>query len=294
MKDFQSLINYTLDKKKLQLKDEVYFKNNPLLEIQSFINDEEDDTTVSLSLDFLSSWYHFEFITLSVNNNKPELSNLQLATFYGIEANKWDFFLGRKFEAYAEAIQFHKAIKHMAQALVLGWDKLAIDYGKLLLKMLYGKQYKGWHSAYKHPWFMLEVFCKWQKIDLNYDKLNYPQDMNLYKRVLEHWNTNDVELIQELVNNLVDYHIAQSDEDEYKDKTPDFPSSDYFIYPIEIIFWLNIRERLELPVYNPDNELMKMPLNTWHNLQTEIPKIDLIDDSKTKLMKDYPDITFDI
>lgn len=101
-----------------------------------------------------------------------------------------------------------------------------------------------------------------------------------------------------------------SDENEHKDHTPDFPSSDYFIYPVEILLWLNIRERMGLAEYiadnellkmpinnsldplniNPvaDNDLMKMPINNWHTQQVAVPVIGLVEQAKMKLQSEYP------
>ncbi|KGN91079.1 hypothetical protein HQ45_00820, partial [Porphyromonas crevioricanis] len=80
-----------------------------------------------------------------------EENSFSISTYIAIEANNWYFSLGKIFGRYKRSIEFHKAIKHMAQALLLGWDELAINYGRLLIRMLYGKQYEGWHPAYKHP-----------------------------------------------------------------------------------------------------------------------------------------------
>jgi hypothetical protein len=294
MQLLKTLEKYTLDKKKYQLDKKDYFETTPIQEIRSFIQSNEDDTSVSLAFDFISTWYHADFIFSSLKNGNVQYEKNAISTCYAIESNNWDYFLGKKYPSYDEAMQFHEAIKHMSRALLLGWDKTGIQYGKLLLKMLYGKQYKGWHPAYKHPWFMLEIFCKWQHIQLDYTKLNYPEDMGIYQDVINNWDTGNPSLLSQLVNKMVEFHIEESDENEYENRTPDFPSSDYFIYAIEILLWLNIRERMGLPDYLPDNELMKMPINNWHTQKTEIPVIGLIESAKSKLLKDYPGIEFEI
>jgi hypothetical protein len=118
--------------------------------------------------------------------------------------------------------------------------------------------------------------------------------MGIYQDVIDNWNTENPDLLSRLVNEMSSYHIAQSDEYEYKDRTPDFPSSDYFIYAIEILLWLNIRYRMGLPDYTTNNELMELPINNWHTQRTAIPEIKLIEKAKTKLLKDYPGIEFEI
>ena len=64
---------------------------------------------------------------------------------------------------------------------------------------------------------MLEIFCKWQKIELDYSKLNYPKDMGVYIEALKCWDTTDTTLLAKIINDLTDFHIAESDENEYED-----------------------------------------------------------------------------
>lgn len=298
MKTIKSLAEYTHSKKEYQISKENYFYTEPMCDINKFINGENSIAGIGLALDFLSSWYHYNYIySFAFKQNEyliVEENSFSISTYIAIEANNWYFSLGKNFERYKRSIEFHKAIKHMAQALLLGWDELAVKYGHLLIKMLYGKQYEGWHPAYKHPWFMLEIFCKWQKIELDYSKLNYPKDMGVYIEALKCWDTTDTTLLAKIINDLTDFHIAESDENEYEDRTPDFPSSDYFIFPIEMLLWLNIRQRIGLPDYTPDNELMNMPINNWHTQQTEIPRIEIIERAKQKLLQDCPEISFEL
>jgi hypothetical protein len=294
MQSLKDLEKYTLSKKQHQLGKKDYFFTDSLKRIQDYVSNQGKLASIFTAMEFLSNWYHFNFIYYFLGNNKLSLNDLISSTIYGLETNNVHYFLGKKIETYDEAILFHEAIKHMSQALLLGWDTLAIRYGNLLIKMLYGKQYKGWHPACKHPWFMLEIFCKWQNIQLDYTKLNYPEDMGIYQDVIDNWNTENPDLLSRLVNEMSNYHIAQSDEYEYEDRTPDFPSSDYFIYAIEILLWLNIRYRMGLPDYTTNNELMELPINNWHTQRTAIPEIELIEKAKTKLLKDYPGIEFEI
>lgn len=294
MDNLSTSIEYTERKKKEQITKLESHYSKSIQEIKEFLDQKKSAVAVTSGFEYLSIWYQWNYINTFLDADTVDYEMLASATIYGIESNNVRYFLGKKVETYKQSIQFHKAIKHVAQALLLGWESLAIDYGRLLIKMLYGKQYNGWHPAYKHPWFMLEIFCKWQGIKLDYSKLNYPDDMGPYKKVLENWNTNDMSLVSDLVNQMSTFHIEQSDEDEYKDKTPDFPSSDYFIYAIEILFWLNIRKKIGLPDYSSDNELIKMPINNWNTQNIKVPQIELIQKAKSKLLYDYPGIEFEL
>lgn len=290
----KKLLDYTGKKKKYQIEKLEGHYTDSIQNITDYLDGKKSAVGVTSGFKYLSVWYHWNFINDFVTTGNFNKNHLKKATLFGIESNNVRFFLGKKVETYHQAIPFEKAIKHLAQAFLLGWDELGFQYGNLLLKMLYGKQYKGGHPAYLHPWFLLEIFCKWQNISLDYSKLNAPKDMKIYSEILANWDTQDTDLLQKMVQQLVDFHIAQSDEDEYEDRTPDFPSSDYFVYPIEILFWLNIRSRLQLSDYQPDNDLMRLPINDYRTQHTDIPKIDLIEKAKQKLMQDYPNIAFEI
>lgn len=297
MKTIKTLVDYTKSKKKYQLEKKDYFYIEPIKDIEEYIRNEKSVAGIGLALDFISSWFHYNYIysfLTTTDSAANDLSSLAKSTLLGIEANNWDFFLGKNHEKYYSAIPFQNAIKHFSQALLLGWDTLAVNYGKLLIKMLYGKQYKGWHSAYKHAWFMLEIFCKWQGIGLDYSRLNYPEDMKVYAQALQHWDTNDNELLSKLVNELVDFHIAESDEYERKNHIPDFSSADYFIFPVEILLWLNIRERMNFAKYTPNNDLLKMSINNWLIQKVAIPVIEVVEKAKTKLLSEYPNTHFDL
>ena len=297
MKTIKTLVDYTKSKKKYQLEKKDYFYIEPIRDIEEYIRNEKSVAGIGLALDFISSWFHYNYIysfLTTTDSAANDLSSLAKSTLLGIEANNWDFFLGKNHEKYYSAIPFQNAIKHFSQALLLGWDTLAVNYGKLLIKMLYGKQYKGWHSAYKHAWFMLEIFCKWQGIELDYSRLSYPEDMKVYAQALQHWDTNDNELLSKLVNELVDFHISESDEYERKNHIPDFSSADYFIFPVEILLWLNIRERMNFAKYTPNNDLLKMSINNWQIQKVAIPVIEVVEKAKTKLLSEYPNTHFDL
>lgn len=139
---------------------------------------------------------------------------------------------------------------------------------------------------------MLELFCKWQGIELDYSRLNYPKDMNVYAKALQNWDTNDEVVLSNLVNDLAEFHISESDESEKANNIPDFPSSDYFIYPVEILLWLNIRNRMGLAEYAGDNALINLSVNNWHTQEVEIPTIELVNQAKAKLRTEYPDTEF--
>lgn len=284
---------YTTNKKAEQIERLQSHYTQPIEEIQEFLDDRKSAIAVTTGFEYLSVWYHWNFIQTFLKDGIVDYHVLSKATILGIESNNVRYFLGKKVETYKQAVSFEKAVKHLAQAVVMGWDDLAKKYGKILIEMLYGKQYKGWNGTHKHAWFMLEIFCKWQGIELNYSKLNYPKDMGVYKDVLDDCNTTDLSILERLVDKMSIFHIEQSDEDEYKDRTPDIHSADYFVFAIEIILFLNVRARLGLPEYEAKNDLMLLSINEWSIKKMDVPNIDILQLAKLKLKGNYPGIDFE-
>ncbi len=298
MKNLEEAIIYTRDKKKYQIDElKESFLEESISDMKNYINETGTLSGAIIGVGYLTTWYHWNFIDTFLTKHRVDYSLLSKRTILGVESNNIDFFLGEKIDTYDSAESFTNSIKHLAQMLYLGWEDKAVSYGDLLLNMLYGKQYKGWHSSQKHPWFMLELFCKWQGIALDYAQLRNPNDMGVYQKALDNWDTEDTQLLSTIIDDLTEFHIQQSDEYEHKDKYDgDFTDADYFIFPIEILMWLSIRRIMGLAEYNPSpkNQLMQMEIN---KLPTEIfpyHKDELVEQVKEKLLKENPTLKFEL
>ncbi len=298
MKNLEEAIIYTRDKKKYQIdtSEESYLKES-IADCKLFLKDSDELTDAVLGIQYLSTWYHWNFIYTFLTKHRVDYSLLSKSTVLGVESNNLESFIAKKVDTYDEAVPFTNSIKHLAQMLYLGWEDKAVDYGNLLLNMLYGKQYKGWHSSQKHPWFMLELFCKWQGIALDYAQLRNPNDMGVYQKALDNWDTEDTQLLSNIIDELTEFHIQQSDEYEHKNKDDgDFTSANYFIFPIEILMWLSIRRIMGLAEYNPSpkNQLMQMEINKLPAVPFPYPKDELVEQVKEKLLKENPTLKFEL
>ena len=204
MQTIQILADYTRSKKKYQLEKKADFYTEPLKDIEKYINNEDSVAGIGMASTsfFMVSLQLYIYFLSDDEGIANDSSLLAKSTLLGIEANNWYFFLGKNHEKYHRAILFDMPSSILHSLYFLGWDSLAVRYGHLLIEMLYGKQYQGGHSAYKHPWFMLELFCKWQGIELDYSRLNYPKDMNVYAKALQNWGYNDEIVLSNLVNGL--------------------------------------------------------------------------------------------
>lgn len=112
---------------------------------------------------------------------------------------------------------------------------------------------------------------------------------------MNNWNTKDEQKLNEIVNTLNTFHINNADENVITDElgneqSPDFTSSDYFIFPVEILMLLAIRKQVSLStdiIKTP--ELMQLSINNLPG--TVIPDLtsedkNLITKCKTKLESD--------
>ncbi len=299
MIDLQESIKYTTQKKEHQLKklEESHFKKATEI-LQSYLDEKKSDALVGSRLEKLSSWQLWLCLNKFIHKKKAEYSSLSKATFYALEANNWEYSIGILSPTYDEGVLFKNATMHLGQMLYLGWVSKAKLYGNLLINMLYGKQYKGGGTTYKYPWFIIDLFCFWQNIKLDASKLRRPENLGVYDEALANWNTTDVQILSTIINKLTDFHIKNSDEyvvtDEYgNEQGAEFSTSDYFIFPVEILAWLAIRKNVGLPVYTPsNNELMEMQINKVPNEIIPYPEDELVQKCKAKLIQDNPGLQF--
>lgn len=297
MESLESVIKYTEKKKKFQLRDndaKLKDRKNALIE---YINNQKDDSSVGLNFERLSNQYLWQFISNYLQNKELNYDSLAKSTNLALEANNWDYTLGTISPTYDSAILFNYSAMHLGQLLYLGWGDQAKAYGNFLIKMLYSKHYTGGNAWAKHPWFILMLFCKWQDIVLDKSKLHYPEDMGVYQAAMDDWDTADINLLTNLINQLCDFHIKQSDEDVTMDEYggedgPEFSSSDYFIFPVEILTWLAIRKQLALPAYEAKHDLMRLEINQLPDAIIPFEEDELVLKCKAKLVNDNPGLTF--
>lgn len=300
MKSLIEATEYTKKKKEHQLiKLKKSHLEEPFEDLKLYLEGEKHLTTVSSNFNYLADWNLWQFISDFIDENKITNNHLSLSTYWAMQSNNWDFALGHISNSYKSAIPFDRSIMHLGQLLYLGWYDEAGKYGNLLLKMLYGKQYNGWIAKPLYAWFVMEIFCKWQKIELDKTKLKYPDDLGVYEEALANWDTTDQKKLNDIVDKLSTFHIAQSDEDVITDEdgnefSPEFTSSDYFIFPAEILAWLAIRKTLGLPIYTGTDEMMKLDINQLPATLIEKPQEDLVIKCKNKLIEDNPQVVFEL
>ncbi len=300
MNNLNELLEYTKQKKEYQireLKDVKSIKSQEYLQL--YLKNKKGRAAPSIAFENFIIWYRWNFINDYIINDSLNYQNLVLSTVFSVESSNWNFFIGKLVETYDSAVPLHDAVKNLGQMLYLGWEEKAVQYGNFLIKNLTSKHYRGGVSKPIHSWFMIELFCKWQKIVLDKETLSYPSDLKVYAEVLHYWDTNNATLLNKLVDKLSVFHINNSSEyvitdEEGNEFSPDFSSSDYFIFAIEILMWLSIRKSLDLVDYIPNNKLMSLKINQLPNQNFSYPKNEIVQQCKAKLKKENPMIEFDL
>ncbi|WP_051666725.1 hypothetical protein [Pedobacter sp. R20-19] len=298
MDDLVKAIAYTKKKKEFQIKKSLdsHFEE-PLEDLEGYLKDKKHRSSVGLNFERLASFYLWQFLDNYIQTKKLNFNLISKNTSLTVEANNWHYALGSTSPTYHSAVLFQYSTMHLGQLMYLGWVDQAKAYGNFLIKMLYSKHYTGGNAWAKHPWFILMLFCKWQDIVLDKSKLHYPEDMGVYQAAMDDWDTADINILANLINQLCDFHIKQSDEDVTMDEYggedgPEFSSSDYFIFPVEILTWLAIRKQLGLPAYEAKHDLMRLEINQLPDAIIPFEEDELVLKCKAKLVNDNPGLTF--
>jgi hypothetical protein len=301
MKNLEDSIKYTDDKKRFQIStnDESHHQK-AIDDLQKYLANQSSLGITLLGIQNLAAWHHWQFMHHFLADHNIVDDELAWSTYFALEWNNWNHFFCKRVDSCKLATPFHESIKHLAQMLYLGWNDKAVQYGHLLIGMLYGKQYKGGNYAFSHAWFMYELYAKWQHIELDKSKLHIPDSLGVYAKALAHWDTQDAGLLSATIDEMSAFHIQQSDEYVKTDKDgnefgAEFSSSDYFVFPVEILMWLSIRRLMGLPEYVPsqDNALMQLEINRLPTITFPYPKDQLVEQCKQKLLHDNPGITFE-
>ena len=123
-------------------------------------------------------------------------------------------------------------------------------------------------------WFLLDLYCNAYNRSYNKDNAEYPDIMAPYNRVLDEWDTTDIEKVNQLVHVLGDYHLSQSQHAKKDSDYFPFSSSNFWIYPHDILAWLKLREIKGLE--NPkkySHPLMNTPIAEFFlTLETSLEK----------------------
>ncbi len=227
---------------------------------------------------------------LALDRDKHETLHLSQAAHYGY----WWLKLGpaiteqhRNPDKKEADIWLRDACRIISYLLLTGHTDQAAEVSHTTATALKTQFIGGGSDWYVHAWFILQLVCKWQNIDLDLTDCDVPSDMQVYPQVLANWDTKDLAQVQQLVNQMADYHIATSKFGMSEDEVNDFDDDDFWFFPYEILTWLRIRELSGLP--NPEtyeHPLMQQPLG-YMPPDTPFPENKLLEQVVAKLKADH-------
>lgn len=164
---------------------------------------------------------------------------------------------------YRGTLNFRATALQLGNLIAVGWLDMAVRHAQGMLHMF---DIDGYHDAgdgsrRRTQHFLLRLVSNWQ----GWPERNTPAcayDEPLFNALIEHWRTDDLELIQHLLLCACDRHTHQSRVDSYSRGEMLFDFSwPYFDYnPVEILSVLRLRQTLGLPNPELDHPIMNTPL----------------------------------
>ncbi|AIW41143.1 MULTISPECIES: hypothetical protein [Paenibacillus] len=280
-----------LNPKKLEMAYRRYSKNfvdgikfeeikNEYEECQSEIinivdlNAVEKDHILLIDLDSVFSYYLSKWkydVLINGGNRVEELKKMQMVVFY--QCMGQDLYKIR-YPGMMPEYSFREVITALIHFTMFGWEKeenILFDF----IENNLGSNILEANEWNKHTWFLLELYLqyrnktiagtsqylhiavkeKFKEAGLRYDLI--PEDLDVYKGVLEQWKTRDSEVINRLIGEMSLYHSMLASE---IGESMEFGDFRYGFYPYEILFLLYVRNKLSLPVFNHfDDVLMNTP-----------------------------------
>ena len=132
MKTFEESIKYTIRKKEHQISRlEKSHLEDPIKELNDYLANLEDDSFVGENFNYLSSWYHYNFIYHFLSYKNLDFSYVAKSTYFAMECNIYNLFIAELVPTYNSATSLTQSIKHLAQMLYLGHKERAVAYGNL-------------------------------------------------------------------------------------------------------------------------------------------------------------------
>lgn len=261
--------------------------------IDKYYSGEKTGRFAWAQLNELANWHRNRSRDISLVNNEQEVQYLSMAAHYGY----WWLYLGPEITAHYRKpddkdVYIEKVAKCLADLLILGHIDKANKVALITAQALHTPYMAGGWAYYPHAWFLLDLCCRSQGSALDKSGANVPESMTPYDEVLTHWNTDNIEQVQSLVNQMAEHHMAQSKENMQLEEFNEFDSSTVWLFPYEILAWLKLRTRLGLPIPESyEHPLMNLPQAAMPN-DMPLPEIEQLTQVVNKLAKDH-NITLD-
>ncbi|ATA77131.1 hypothetical protein [Capnocytophaga canimorsus] len=240
--------------------------------------------TIFRQYEYLDTWYSRNFIYQSlINNTLIFREKIAENGYYIIKmADK----TANKYKNNPPVIAFDLYLYWIANVFIMNQIEKTKELVQIVNFHLDTNLLKGGVDYKPVAWFILKLLNDCFGLEVDYSKYHIPKNMGIYEEVLLHKNSSDVDLVQELISQMAQYHILQSEPKNQSDMMSlQFCKAHEYIYAYEILVWLQYRHINGLS--NPkvfSHSLMNLPHN---QLPNNYPNIRFDDDIFNKIMNIY-------
>ncbi|WAG63746.1 hypothetical protein LL037_14785 [Clostridium estertheticum] len=238
------------------------------------MNDIEKDHILLIDLSSIGSYYLSKWkndVLINGGNRIEQLKKVQMVVFY--QCMVQDVYKTRYPNMMPE-YTFREVITALIHFTLFGWEKEEAILFEFIVDHIDENKIDA-NDWNKHIWFLLELYLqyrnktiagtnqklhlavkeKFQKLGLQCDLI--PEELDIYREVLERWSTCNVEELRDLINKMSLFHSILASEIGQSLEFGDFK---YAFYPFEILFLIHVRNKLGLSVPKQfDDLLMNTP-----------------------------------
>lgn len=179
----------------------------------------------------------------------------------------------------------------LAQLIVAGWKEEAELVARLGFVEINRLMDRGITSR-RVPWFMLELAKDWLQADVSLNTVFREEeikDLGVWQKLLSGWRTSGESSFDALMSELAEYHISQSREAANDDEVFEFEDVAYWLFPVELLAVIRLREWLNIPHVTPTHSLFSAtPLGKLY-AAPKLPSDKILDAVEQKFRAIYPE-----
>ena len=225
-----------------------------------------DDLSFSNYINLCNSLYK----KLSGSDNQDEISSFTIRYYWGLRLEI--FFYKQNVEEFIKGersfmntgLSLDSIVFLIAHLFILGWTEesyqLTRDLHDIIsIKFDVVSGVKEQEKPSDAQYFILNYLNKQQDWNIP-STINFEPTSTVYKRILQHWNSLDITILEEVWLEACNKHINESkffEDDDNFQKYYDFGKYEFFYYPFEILVVKRMRERENLPFIEIDHPLFK-------------------------------------
>ncbi|WP_128104540.1 hypothetical protein [Paenibacillus sp. DCT19] len=211
------------------------------------------------------------------------LKHIQQVTFYQCMCRH--IYKERYPEMKVIDYSFQNSIITLIHFKMFGWEKEEQIFYDFIVEYLGGNimEANDWNQ---HIWFLLELYLQHtqQTIEGTNEYVHLavksalterdqpcsliPEELGIYREVLERWNTSDLHEITQLIDKMSEHHSVLASE---IGKSLEFGNYDYAFYPYEILYLLHVRKKQGLPNPNRFEDFLMNTPEAKMNIQNPEP-----------------------